>query len=159
MPETQHHSIDFVLTATTTTPAAAIQGTKAGQSPAPNAPGLHQVVGDQRGKGSGRDIAQGLGNAGRQGPPAQGERRRDAKERDSSPRRQPQNQELVNGHRGHLFRQIQHRTPAQWQCRPRRLPARQYSRGPRTCIRRRTPRPKPPRQRYRATAAAKRAGR
>ena len=89
--------------------------------------GAHQVVGDQRGKGSGRALAQGLGNTGRQGPPAQGERRRDAKERDSSPRRQPQNQELVNGHRGHLFRQIQHRTPTQWQCRPRRLPARQYS--------------------------------
>lgn len=89
--------------------------------------GAHQVVGDQRGKGSGRDITQGLGNAGRQRSPAQGKRRRDAKERDSSPRRQPQNQELVNGRRGHLFRLIQHRTPAQWQCRPRRLPARQYS--------------------------------
>lgn len=40
MPETQHHSIDFVLTATATTPAAAIQGTKAGQNPASNAPGF-----------------------------------------------------------------------------------------------------------------------
>lgn len=53
MPETQHHNIDFVLIATATTPVAAIQGTKAGQSPASNAPGVHQVVGDQRGKGSG----------------------------------------------------------------------------------------------------------
>lgn len=37
--------------------------------------GAHQVVGDQRGKGSGRDITQGLGNAGRQRSPAQGKRR------------------------------------------------------------------------------------
>ena len=44
MPETQHHSIDFVLTATATTPAAAIQGTKAGQSPASNAPGLTKAL-------------------------------------------------------------------------------------------------------------------
>ena len=40
MPEAQHHNIDFVLIATATTPAVAIQGTKAGQSPASNAPGF-----------------------------------------------------------------------------------------------------------------------
>ena len=40
MPETQHHNIDFVLIATTATPAAAIQGTKPCHSPASKAPGL-----------------------------------------------------------------------------------------------------------------------
>lgn len=56
MPETQHHSIDFVLTATTTTPAAAIQEPRQARARVERA-GTHQVVGDQRGKGSGRDIA------------------------------------------------------------------------------------------------------
>ncbi len=53
MPETQHHSIDFVLTATTTTPAAAIQGTKAGQSPASNAPGLTKSLATSAAKAAG----------------------------------------------------------------------------------------------------------
>lgn len=40
MPETQHHNIDFVLIATATTPAAAIQGIKPCHKPASKAPGL-----------------------------------------------------------------------------------------------------------------------
>ena len=53
MPETQHHSIDFVLTATTTTPAAAIQGTKAGQGHASNAPGLTKSLATSAAKAAG----------------------------------------------------------------------------------------------------------
>ena len=40
MPETQHHNIDFVLIATATTPAAAIQGIKPRHKPASKAPGF-----------------------------------------------------------------------------------------------------------------------
>ena len=52
-PETQHHNIDFVLIATATTPAAAIQGTKAGQSPASNAPGLTKSLATSAAKAAG----------------------------------------------------------------------------------------------------------
>ena len=53
MPETQHHSIDFVLIATATTPAAAIQGTNPGQSPASNAPGLTRSLATSAAKAAG----------------------------------------------------------------------------------------------------------
>ena len=53
MPETQHHNIDFVLIATATTPAAAIQGTKAGQSPASNAPGFTKSLATSAAKAAG----------------------------------------------------------------------------------------------------------
>lgn len=52
-PETQHHSIDFVLIATTTTPAAATQGTRAGHSPASNAPGLTKSLTTSAAKAAG----------------------------------------------------------------------------------------------------------
>lgn len=65
--------------------------------------GAYQVVGDQRRKGGRRNLAQGLGNAGRQRSSTQGKRRGDAEERDGRPRRQPQDQKLINGHRGHPF--------------------------------------------------------
>ena len=52
-PETQHHNIDFVLIATTTTPAAATQGTKAGHSPASKAPGLTKSLATSAAKAAG----------------------------------------------------------------------------------------------------------
>ena len=119
----------------------------------------YQIVSDQCRKGSGRNITQGLGNAGRQRSPAQGKHWGNAEKCDGRPRRQPQDQKLINGHREHPFLRREHRTQAPRQRRRARLQARRYSSTPRTCIRRRTPRPKPPRQRCRATAAAKRAGR
>ena len=45
----------------------------------------YQIVSDQRREGGRRTIAQGLGNAGRQRPPAQGERRGNAKKCDGRP--------------------------------------------------------------------------
>ena len=119
----------------------------------------YQIVGNQRCKGGGRNIAQGLGNTRRQRSPAQGKRRGNAEKCDGRPRRQPQNQKLINGHRERPFPRRGHRTQAPRQRRRAHLPARRYSSTPRTCIRRRTPRPKPPRQRCRATAAAKRVDR
>lgn len=52
-PETQHRSIDFVLIAATTTPAAAIQGTKAGHKPASKAPGLIKSLATSAAKAAG----------------------------------------------------------------------------------------------------------
>ena len=53
MPETQHHSIDFVLIATTTTPAAAIQGIKPCHRPASKAPGLIKSLATNAAKAAG----------------------------------------------------------------------------------------------------------
>ena len=52
-PETQHHNIDFVLIATATTPAAAIQGTTPGHSPASKAPGLTKSLATSAAKAAG----------------------------------------------------------------------------------------------------------
>ena len=53
MPETQHHSIDFVLIATATTPAAAIQGIKPCHKPASKAPGLIKSLATSAAKAAG----------------------------------------------------------------------------------------------------------
>ena len=119
----------------------------------------YQIVSDQCRKGGGRNITQGLGNAGRQRSPAQGKRRGSAEKCDSRPRRQPQDQKLINGHREHPFLRREHRTQAPRQRRRARLPARRYSSTPRTCIWRRTPQPKRQLRYCRATASAKRVGR
>lgn len=119
----------------------------------------YQIVGDQRRKGGGWNITQGLGNAGRQGSPAQRKRRGNAEKRDGRPRRQSQDQKLINGHREHPFLRREHRTRAPRPRRRARLPARRYSSTPRTCIWRRTLQPNWQLRHCRATVAAKRAGR
>ena len=53
MPETQHHNIDFVLIATATTPAAAIQGIKPRHKPASKALGLIKSLATNAAKAAG----------------------------------------------------------------------------------------------------------
>ena len=60
MPETQHHSIDFVLITTATTPADAIQGivvdvdySLAPEYPYPKAPGLIRSLATSAAKAAG----------------------------------------------------------------------------------------------------------
>ncbi len=119
----------------------------------------YQIVGDQRREGGGRNITQGLGNAGRQRSPAQGKRRGNAEKRNGRPRRQPQDQKLINGHRERPFLRREYHAQAPRQRRRARLPARRYSSTPRTCIWRRTPQPNRQPRHCRATVAAKRVGR
>lgn len=119
----------------------------------------YQIVSNQCRKGGRRNITQGLGDAGRQRSPAQRKRRGNTEKRDGRPRRQPQDQKLINGHREHPFPRRGHRTRAPRQRRRARLPARRYSSTPRTCIWQRTPQPKRQQRHCRATVAAKRVGR